>query len=309
MVKIGIIQHAPVHMDLTKSMEKAISLIEEASQKGAEIILFGETWLTGYPAWLDYSPDVGLWDNEPMKRVYTRMVQNSILVPGEETKQFGEIARALNVTIGMGINERIGEGFGNGSLFNGLIIISPSGEIEVHHRKLMPTFTEKLLYGLGDGKGLVTYTGSFGSLGGLICWEHWMPHARQALHNSGEQIHLALWPSVHEIHQIASRHYAFEGRCFVIAIGQMMKVKDIPEQLTIPDTLLSIPEKFILNGGSCIIGPNGKFILEPKFDVEEIIIAEIDLQDTIGEKMTLDTAGHYYRPDVFTFEINRRRPE
>lgn len=309
MVKIGIIQHAPVHLDLTKSIEKAMLLIEKASQKGAELILFGETWLTGYPAWLDHSPDVARWDNEPMKRVYTRMVQNSITVPGEETRQLGEIARDLNITIGMGINERIGEGFGNGSLFNSLIIISPSGEIVVHHRKLMPTFTEKLLYGLGDGKGLVTYAGSFGSLGGLICWEHWMPHARQALHNSGEQIHIALWPSVHEIHQIASRHYAFEGRCFVIAIGQIMKVKDIPEQLTIPEALMSNPEKFILNGGSCIIGPNGKFILEPKFDTEEILIAEIDLQDAIGEKMTLDTAGHYYRPDVFTFEINRRRPE
>ena len=309
MVKIGIIQHAPVHLDLEKSLDKALSLTQEASKMGAEIILFGESWLTGYPAWLDHSPEVALWDNDPMKKVFTRMVQNSIYVPGEETKRIGQTARDLNVFISMGVNERVKEGFGNGTLFNSLILFSPNGKIVVHHRKLMPTFTEKLLYGQGDGQGLKAYSSPIGSIGGLICWEHWMPHARQALHNSGEQIHIAVWPSVHEIHQIASRHYAFEGRCFVAAIGQIMRASDIPEELTVPAELRSNPKKLILNGGSCIIAPNGKFILEPLFDKEDIILAEINLQDAIGEKMTLDTAGHYYRPDIFTFGINRDRPE
>jgi len=309
MVKIGIIQHAPVLLDLEKSLDKALSLIQEASKMGAEIILFGESWLTGYPAWLDHSPEVALWDNDPMKKVFTRMVQNSIYVPGEETKRIGQTARNLNVFIGMGVNERVKEGFGNGTLFNSLILFSPNGKIVIHHRKLMPTFAEKLLYGQGDGKGLKAYSSPIGSIGGLICWEHWMPHARQALHNSGEQIHIAVWPSVHEIHQIASRHYAFEGRCFVVAIGQIMRASDIPEELTVPAELRSSPKKLILNGGSCIIAPNGNFILEPLFDKEDIILAEINLQDVIGEKMTLDTAGHYYRPDIFTFGINRDRPE
>jgi predicted amidohydrolase len=231
------------------------------------------------------------------------------LIPGEETKKLGTTAKELNITIGIGVNERINSGFGNGSLYNSLVVISQEGKIVIHHRKLMPTFTEKLLYGMGDGKGLVTYPGPFGSLGGLICWEHWMPHARQALHNNGEQIHIAVWPSVHEIHQVASRHYAFEGRCYVAAIGQIMKVRDIPGQLTIPDSLKSDPEKMLLNGGSCVIGPNGQFILDPVFGKEEILYADIDPQKAIGEKMTLDTAGHYYRPDVFSFEINRKRPE
>jgi len=309
MVRLAIVQHAPDHLNLEGSMEKAITLIGEAAKNDATMILFGETWLSGYPAWLDYSPDIGRWDHDPMKQVYREMVRNSILIPGNETKRFETIAKELNLTIGIGVNERIDSGFGNGSLYNSLIIISQEGEVVVHHRKLMPTFTEKLLYGMGDGKGLTTYSGPFGSLGGLICWEHWMPHARQALHNCGEQIHVAVWPSVHEIHQVASRHYAFEGRCFVAAIGQIMRVRDFPGQLTIPDSLKSDPEKMVLNGGSCVIGPNGKFILEPVFDKEEILYAEIDPQDVIGEKMTLDTTGHYYRPDIFSFEINRNRPE
>ncbi len=309
MVKIGIIQHAPVHMDLSKSLDKAISLIQEAAQKGAELILFGESWLSGYPAWLDHSPDVSLWDHDPMKKIFTRMVKNSIQVPGKETDLIGRTARKLNVMIGMGVNERIGHGYGNGSLFNSLLLFAPSGGVVVHHRKLMPTYTEKLLYGQGDGFGLMTYPTPFGRLGGLICWEHWMPHARQALHHEGELVHLALWPSVHEVHQLASRHYAFEGRCFVIAIGQMMKVADIPDELTLPDDLCTDPDRYILNGGSCIIGPNAKFILEPVFDEEKTIFYEINPQDALGEKMTLDTAGHYYRPDIFTFDINRGRPE
>lgn len=309
MVNIGIIQHAPVHMDLPKSLDKAVSLIQEAAQKGAELILFGESWLSGYPAWLDHSPDVSLWDHDPMKNVFSRMVQNSIQIPGKETNLIGRIARKLNVIIGMGVNERINQGYGNGSLFNSLILFAPSGDIVVHHRKLMPTYTEKLLYGQGDGFGLITYPARFGRIGGLICWEHWMPHARQALHHDGELVHIALWPSVHEVHQLASRHYAFEGRCFVIAIGQMMKVADIPDELTIPDDLRRGSDRYILNGGSCIISPTGTFILEPVFDEEKIILYGIEPQDAIGEKMTLDTAGHYYRPDIFTFDINRGRPE
>lgn len=132
--------------------------------------------------------------------------------------------------------------------------------------------------------------------------------SRQALHNENELIHIALWPSVHEMHLIASRHYAFEGRCFVVAAGLLMRAKDIPSQLSLPDMLKGVPEKYILNGGSCVIGPAGQFILSPQLDKEEILYCNIDnLDEAIGEKMTLDVSGHYNRPDIFDFTVDRQR--
>ena len=135
-----------------------------------------------------------------------------------------------------------------------------------------------------------------------------MPLTRQALHNSGEQVHVAVWPTVHEKHQIASRHYAIEGRCFVLAAGQLMQAKDIPQGLTLPKHLADAPETYLLKGGSCIIAPNGDYVVDPVFETEQIVQATIDLDQVIEEQMTLDTTGHYQRHDVFQFELNRSRP-
>jgi predicted amidohydrolase len=161
-----------------------------------------------------------------------------------------------------------------------------------------------LFGGQGDAAGLKAVNTDFGRVGGLICWEHWMPMARQAMHNSGEHIHVAVYPTVHEMHQIASRQYAFEARCFVIAAGLLMKAADLPEQLLAETDLAKLPEN-ILRGGSCIIAPDGSFVVHPVFDEETIITAELDLAQIDKEKMTLDVSGHYSRPDVFDFTVNR----
>lgn len=227
-MKVGIIQEGPVYFNLEKSLEKAIGLVEEAVQKGANLVVFGETWLTGYPVWLDYCPDVALWDHPPTKKVFAQMYKNAIEVPSPATQVFADLAKKYRIVIVIGANEVVRKGKGNGTIFNTLLIFDEQGNLANHHRKLMPTYTEKMLYGLGDGKGLKTVETSFGRVGGLICWEHWMPLTRQALHNEGETIHIALWPNVHELLQLASRSYAFEGRCFVVAVGQVLAVKDIP---------------------------------------------------------------------------------
>lgn len=228
-VKVGIIQAGPVHLDLEKSMEKAVNLVEKAVQKGAELIVFGETWLCGYPAWLDHCPDVANWNNPVVKEIYARFHSQSVEVPGKETDTLCALARKHGIVICLGLNEKVNSGIGNGTVFNTLITINGNGEIANHHRKLMPTFTEKLFYGIGDGQGLKAVDTHLGRISSLICWEHWMPLSRQALHNSGEHIHVAVWPSVHDKHQLASRHYAFEGRCFVVAAGQIMRVSDFPK--------------------------------------------------------------------------------
>ncbi len=307
-LQIAIVQCRAVHLNLEASTQKALSFIGEAAEKGAQLIIFGETWLSGYPSWLDHCPEIAQWNNEATKEVFALMHTNSAAIDGNEMKALCKAAKELNVTLCMGFNEKIINGIGSGTIYNSFVIINEKGEIANHHRKLVPTFSEKLLYGNGDAAGLKTVETNWGRMGGLICWEHWMPLSRQALHNENEIIHIALWPTVHDMHQVASRHYAFEGRCFVIAAGQMMQVKDIPASLKLPEYLKNNPDKYILNGGSCVIDPKGNYILPPQFDKEEILYCMIENFDTaIKEKLTLDTSGHYNRWDIFDFTINKAR--
>lgn len=304
-ITVAIVQASPVFLNLAASIARAVSLIEEAAQKGARLIAFGETWLPGYPAWLDHSPHAALWNHEPTREVFAQLRRNSVVIPGGETETLGEVAAKLGVVIVIGGNERIEQGAGNGTLYNSLLIFDERGNLAGHHRKLIPTYTERLVWGQGDAAGLEAVETSVGRVGGLVCWEHWMPMARQTLHTSGEHVHIAVFPTVHEMHQIASRHYAFEGRCFVLAAGLIMKESDLPAQLAPTNGLDTTPEKLLLRGGSCIIAPDGSFVVEPVFDREEIIIAEIDLTLIDKEKMTLDVSGHYFRPDIFNLEVNR----
>lgn len=302
---VGIVQAKPIFSNLAASVEKAVSKIEEAAKLGAKLVAFGETWLAGYPAWLDFCPNAALWNYEPTKEVFARLRRNSVVVPGAETKTLGEIAAKHKIVLIIGINERVEEGAGNGTLYNSLLTFGADGELVNHHRKLVPTYTERLIWGQGDAAGLQAVKTDFGRVGGLICWEHWMPMARQALHISGEDVHIAVFPTVHETHQIASRHYALEGRCFVLAAGLLMKAADLPAELLTETDLSKLPEN-ILRGGSCVIAPDGSFVVEPVFDEETIVIAELDLTQIDKEKMTLDVSGHYSRPDVFDFAVNRK---
>ncbi|MBA3651270.1 MAG: carbon-nitrogen hydrolase family protein [Chthoniobacterales bacterium] len=302
-ISVAIIQESPVFLDLEASVAKAISLAEKAARDGARVITFGETWLPGYPAWLDYCSDVALWDHGPSKDVFARLRQNSVVIGGKETKRFAQLAGDHKVTLVIGVTERVATGPGNGTLYNSLLTFSPDGRLANHHRKLVPTYTERLVWGQGDGGGLESVETPAGRVGGLICWEHWMPLARQALHNAGEHIHVAVWPTVHEMHQIASRHYAFEARCFVLASGLIMRVKDLPNESRATPELAVDPEAFVLRGGSAIIGPDGKYVVEPVYEKETIVTAELDLNAVDREKMTLDVSGHYSRPDIFSFNV------
>ncbi len=309
-ITASIIQAAPVYLDLQASMEKAATLIEQAAAQGAQIAAhgrhiaaFGETWLPGYPAWFDYCPDAALWDHPPAKQVFGRLFENSITVPGPEVDALGKLAKTHHMVIVMGVNERTA----HGTIYNTLLTFDSDGALANHHRKLMPTYTERLVWGQGDGRGLRSVTTSAGRVSALVCWEHWMPLPRQALHDAGEDIHVAVWPSVKEMHQIASRHYAFEGRCYVLAAGLIMPARDLPSELAIPADLAVDPDRLILNGGSAIFGPDGSIVAGPVFGEETILTAEIDLSAIPREKMTLDTSGHYSRPDVFEFRVRGDR--
>jgi len=302
-VRVAIAQAAPVYMDVAGSIEKALQLIRQAAKQEAQLVVFGETWLPGYPAWLDVCEGAALWGNPATKEVFARLRANSVCVPGQELDALRRAAKEHGITVVIGVNERVDAGPGNGTLYNSLLTISEEGQLVSHHRKLVPTFTERLVWGQGDGRGLEACHTGVGRVGGLICWEHWMPLARMAMHESGEQIHVAVWPTAHELHQLASRHYAFEGRCFVLAVGLVMRGEDLPNELSRPP---EVSEKWIERGGSAVIGPDATYVVEPVFDREELIVAELDLAQIDREAMTLDVSGHYARPDIFHFEKKAR---
>jgi predicted amidohydrolase len=310
-VRVAAVQARPLLLDLKGSVDKAVDLVRKAAARGARLVALGETWITGYPAWLDICPGSALWDHLPAKKIYSRLHENSLTIPGPETDRLGEAARRQGVVLVIGVHEKVRAGRGHGTLFNAQIVFGPDGSIQNVHRKLVPTHAERLVWGQGDGGGLEAVNTPAGRVGTLICWEHWMPMARQALHESAEEIHIAAWPTVREMYQVASRHYAFEGRCFVMAVGQIIKAGDLPEGLNLPPGLADRPEALVSSGGSCIIAPDGSLLTGPVFDREEILTADLDLGRIAEESMALDVTGHYDRPDIFEFRkrtLTPRRP-
>lgn len=293
-MRVAIVQAAPVYLDLDASVRVALEWVARAAREGAALVAFGETWLPGYPAWLDHCPEAALWNHEATKCVFARLRANSVEVPSATTEVLGRAAAEHEVVIVMGVNERAG-----GTLYNAMLTFDADGRLVRHHRKLVPTYTERLVWGPGDAAGVDATPTRAGVVGGLVCWEHWMPLARHASHVSGERIHVAMWPTVHEMHQVASRQYAFEGRCFVLAAGLLMDARDLP--------LPSQAQGLVLRGGSAIIGPDGAYLAGPVFDEEMLVTADLDLETIDRELMTLDVVGHYARPDLFTFAMNKTR--
>jgi predicted amidohydrolase len=302
-LRVAIVQRAPVYGDAEASMKLFERSVEEAQRAGARLVVVGETWLPGYPAWIDHCPSAAIWDQPDVKDLYARLRRESVVVGGALCDRLADAARTHGVVLVIGIQERVDEGPGSGTLYNSALIFDADGRLLNHHRKLVPTFSEKLLWGYGDAAGLRAVKTAVGRVGALICWEHWMPLARQALHDSGELIHVALWPWVHEKHQVASRHYAFEGRCFVLAAGSIQRASDLPPELETPE---ATPE-FLLRGGSAVYAPDFSIVVEPQLDDEAIVYAELDLELRDRELLTMDVGGHYSREDVLRLRVRRHR--
>ena len=303
-IRVAVVQ-AYVPRSLEEGLATAAERCAAASSDGAAVVVFPETWLPGYPIWLDVCRDVALWDHAPVKTVYARMAAQSIAVPSEAARALGDIAAANRITLVMGVSERVDEGAGRGTLYNSILTFGPDGALLNHHRKLMPTYTERMVWGAGDADGLRAVNVGDARLSALVCWEHWMPLARQALHESGEDVHAALWPTVHEMHQVASRHYAFEGRCFVLAAGSLMRAADLPAELERAESRVTSDTQFVLSGGSAIIAPDGAYVAGPLYLEEAILAATLDLSRVREERMTLDVSGHYHRPELLSLTVTR----
>ena len=309
---IAIVQEAPVFLNLPASVEKAITHMEEAAKAGANIIVFPETWLPGYPVWLDFAPGAGLWDDLGAKALFRLLAENSVRKGDGHLARLQETCDQLGTFMVMGAHEREGN-----TLYNTTLYFTPGASAPVPHRKLMPTYTEKLVWGWGDGSTLATVDTPWGTLGGLICWEHWMPLARAAMHAKGEAIHIAQWPMVKEMNHVASRHYAFEGRCAVAAAGAVITKADVmagfhslaanaPEAEALLASMPGDHDTQIHTGGSAIIAADGSYIADPVYGRTGLVMAEVDLAKQLEECQALDTDGHYSRPDVFELKVNTR---
>ncbi len=296
--RVAVVQATPAFLDREATVAKGCALIAEAASRGAQVIAFPEVWVAGYPVWLDFAPGAALWDHPPAKRVFARLVVSAVQVPGPAVERLGAAARRANAYVVIGVHELAGS-----TIYASLLYFGPDGALLGVHRKLLPTYQERLLWGQGDGSGLIVLDTPLGQLGGLLCWEHWMPLARQALHERGETLHVAAWPWIHEMHQVASRSYAFEGRAFVIAAGTVLRKGDLPLDLELLRAIPGEPDDFLQRGGSAIIGPDGAYLAGPVWEEEAIVVAEVDPARIIEERLTLDVTGHYHRPDVFQFRV------
>jgi predicted amidohydrolase len=301
-VRVAAVQAQPAFLDLAGCLERLERWTARAAAAGARLVAFPETWIPGYPAWLDESPGAALWGDAGARAVYQRLFENSVELPGAAADRIAAAANAHGVALVVGVHERAGR-----TLYNTLLTFAPDGSLANHHRKLVPTYHERMLWGQGDGGGLAAPPVAGARVGGLICWEHWMPLARQVMHDAGEEIHVAAWPGVQDLHQVASRHYAFEGRCFVVAAGQILRLRDLPPELPVKADKAGDPDTLLIRGGSAVIAPSGRYVAGPVLDEETLVVADCDLGEIVREALTLDVSGHYARPDLFDLRFTPRR--
>ena len=308
-LSVAVVQAAPIPLDFAAGIDKAVRLAREAIDGGAQVVAFGETFLGGYPLWLDEAPGAALWDHPGTKALHAIMLEQAVVANDERLLPLQELADASGAAISIGTHERVRR-----SLVNNQMTFRPGLPV-LDHRKLVPTHGERLIWARGDGSTLEVHQAKWGRLGTLICWEHWMPLARAAMHNLGEDVHVAAWPTVRESHAIASRHYAMEGRCFVLAAGLVQVKDDLLDGLervggsdVARELLEAIPSEVLNKGGSLIAAPNTRVIAQAG-EGEETLFAELDLAE-VGEGLTnLDTDGHYARPDVFELSVDTRVKE
>jgi len=304
-LRLALPQIAPIWLDREKTLERVIETIEKAAEKEADLIVFGEGLVPGYPFWLEHTGGAR-FNDETQKTLFAHYSDQAVTI---EDGHLDDVAKALkksNMACYLGIIERPRQRTGH-SLYCSFVFIDKSGEIGSVHRKLCPTYEERLVWSPGDGHGLRTHKlGSF-TVGGLNCWENWMPLSRAALYAQGEDLHIACWPgSIRNTHDITAM-MAKEGRSFAVSVSTLMRRQDVPDHIPFAEKLSDVFPEVLADGGSCVAGPDGEWILPPETHSENLRFADLDPIFVRRERQNFDPAGHYSRPDVTRMIVNRQR--
>jgi len=301
MVKVAVIQKSPVFLNKTKTIKRVVELVSEASSSGANLVVFPETYIPGYPDWI--------WrlrpqnDQELTEKIHAQLLANSVNLNSDDMEAIFKSAKKHNVTIVCNINERDSEN-SQTTIYNTNVIIGSNGKLLNRHRKLMPTNPERMVWGFGDASGLRVVETDCGKVGSLICWENYMPMARYALYAQGVEIYVApTWDSG-DTWISSMRHIAMEGACWVIGSGSAIKASDIPRSFPGKDILYPDPDEWLNTGDSVIVAPGGEIVAGPMRKKPGIPYAEIDIAKSSAAHRKLDVSGHYSRPDIFKLNIN-----
>ena len=294
--RVAVVQAAPVAFDVGRTLRKAADLAADARRQGARLALFPEAFVSGYPRGLGFGATVGARTAEGREqfRIYW---ESAIDVPGPHVETLASIARASELHLVMGVVERAG-----GTLYCTVLFFAPDGRYLGKHRKLMPTGSERLVWGFGDGSTMPVIETPLGRVGAVICWENYMPLMRAAMYGKGVEIYCAPTADGRDTWLPTMQHIALEGRCFVLSANQFARRRDYPAEYRTefgddPDTILS-------RGGSCIVGPLGEVLAGPDFTGETILTAEIDSAEVARARLDFDVVGHYARPDIFHLSVD-----
>ena len=302
---VALAQIAPVWLNREKTLEKVIDWTNNAADQEAKLVVFGEALLPGYPFWLDRMN--GSAFNSPVqKEIHAHYLNQAVCIENGHLDSLCQVAKEKQIAIYLGTMERPLDRGGH-SLYCSMVYINQAGEIKSVHRKLMPTYEERLSWSPGDGNGLVTHALPPFTVGGLNCWENWMPLARAAMYAQGEDLHVSIWPGNKRNTEMLLPVIAQESRSFVVGVSGIFRPEDIPDDFPNAKAMKEATTETLANGGSCIAAPDGSWLVEPIVNEEKLIIAELDHKMVREERQNFDSSGHYSRPDVLSVNVNRER--
>jgi nitrilase len=302
---IALAQISPIWLNKEKTIDKIKSFIMDAGNQKCELVVFGEALLPGYPFWLSLTNGAE-FNSSVQKELHAHYIRSSIQIEAGELDGICALAKQHKLAIYLGIIERA-QNRGGHSLYCSLVYIDATGTIKSVHRKLQPTYEERLTWAAGDGNGLQVHPLKKFSVGGLNCWENWMPLARTALYGLGENLHIAVWPGAERNTIDITKFIAKESRSFVVSVSGLMRREDFPKDTPHLEKILKDAPAVLANGGSCIAGPDGEWIIAPVTDTEGLIISTLDFNRVLEERQNFDPVGHYSRPDVTKLTLNRER--
>ena len=303
--RIALAQLAPAWGDRARTVAIAADAVTEAARNGAQLVCFGESFAPGYPCWLDRG-DGARFENDELKDAHAFFADQCVTIEAGHLDPLRDAAESSGLGVIIGITERPADRGGH-SLYASRVAIGPDGEVLSVHRKLVPTYEERLVWGVGDGHGLRTHELAGLRVGALNCWESWIPTARAALHAQGVDLHVAIWPGSTRLTTDSTRFFAYEGRMYCASASSLLRARDLPASMPMRSRIIQDAEETIQNGGSAVAKPDGTWLVEPVAETEGLIYVAIDAHEVRRARQSFDHSGHYGRPEILKLTVDRSR--